>query len=68
MSYTPLHTSYSLFGRMRRVVRHWDVEKSVGATDFSAPLCCDILLSCLCRVAAYGLCRMRVGKICSISH
>ena len=68
MSYTPLHTSYSLFGRMRRVVRHWDVEQSVGATDFSAPLCCDILLPCLCRVAACGVCRLRVGGIGSILH
>ena len=68
MSYTPLHISYSLFGRMRWIVRHWDIEKSVGATDFSAPLCCDAILPCLCRAAARGVCRLRVGGICSILH
>ena len=47
--HTPLPPS--LFGRMRWALRHRDVEKSVGATDFSAPLCCDIVLPCLCRVA-----------------
>ena len=40
------------FGRVRRVIRHRDVEKSVGATDFSAPLCRDTVLPCLYRVAA----------------
>ena len=49
-------------------VRHRDVEKSVGATDFSVPLCCDIVLPCLCRVAVCGLCRLRVGGIDSILH
>ena len=56
------------FGRMWQVIRHWDVEKSVGATDFSAPLCCDIYLPCLCRVAACVVCRLRVGKIGNILH
>ena len=32
------------FGRMRWVLRHRDVEKSVGATDFSVPLCRNIAL------------------------
>ena len=32
------------FGRMRRALRHRDVEKFVGATDFSVPLCCNIAL------------------------
>ena len=68
MSYTPLHISYSQFGRMRRVVRHWDVEQSVGATDFPVPLCCDIYLPRLCRVAACVVCRLRVGKIGNILH
>ena len=58
----------SRFGRVRWVIHHRDVEKSVGATDFSAPLCCDVLLPCLCRVAACRLCRLCVGKICSILH
>ena len=58
----------SPFGRMRRVVRHRDVEKSVGATDFSAPLCRDIALPCLCRVAACGVCRLCVGGIGNILH
>ncbi len=66
---TPLPRSR--FGRMLWGLRHWDVEKSVGATDFSAPLCRDIVLPCLCRVAACGvckLCRLRVGSISSILH
>ena len=68
-----LHTPLpcSRFGRMRRVVRHRDVEKSVGATDFSAPLCRDIALPCLCRVAVYGvcmLCRLCVGGFSNILH
>ena len=63
---TPLPRSR--FGRMRWVIRHGDVDKSVGATDFSAPLCRNILLPCLCRVAACGVCRMRVGKIGGILH
>ena len=63
---TPLPRSR--FCRMWWVLRHGDVEKSVGATDFSVPLCRDIALSCLCRVAACGVCRMRVGKIGSILH
>ena len=58
----------SWFERMLWGLRHWDVEKSVGATDFSVPLCCDITLPYLCRVAAYGLCRWRVGGIGSILH
>ena len=58
----------SWFERMLWGLRHWDVEKSVGATDFSVPLCCDIVLPCLCRVAACGLCRLRVGGIDSILH
>ena len=58
----------SRFGRMLWGVRHRDVEKSVGATDFSVPLCCDITLPYLCRVAACGLCRLRVGGIDSILH
>ena len=61
--HTPL--SCSQFGRMRWSLRHGDVEKSVGATDFSVPLCCDIFLPCLCRVAA---CRLCVGKIGSILY
>ena len=63
---TPL--PHSLFCRMRWIIRHRDVEKSVGATDISAPLCRNILLPCLCRVAACGVCRMRVGKIGGILH
>ena len=63
---TPL--SCSQFGRMRWSLRHGDVEKSVGATDFSVPLCCDAILPCLCRVAAYRVCRLRVGKTGSILH
>ena len=55
----------SRFCRMRCIVRRRDVEKSVGATDFSAPLCRDVILPYLCRVAACGLC---VGEICSILH
>ena len=51
------------FGRMRWVLRHRDVEKFVGATDFSVPLCCNIALPCLCCVAVYGLCRWRVGCV-----
>ena len=61
----------SRFGRMRWGIRHRDVGKSVGATDFSAPLCRDIVLPDLCRVAACGvckLCRLRVGSISSILH
>ena len=58
----------SRFGRMRWGLRHRDVGISVGATDFSVPLYCDIALPCLYRVAACGLCRLRVGGICSILH
>ena len=58
----------SLFGRMRWILRHRDVEDSVGATDFSVPLCRDIALPYLCRVAACGVCRMRVGDNDSILH
>ena len=47
------------FGRMRWVLRHRDVEKFVGATDFSVPLCRNFALPCLCRVAACGACRSR---------
>ena len=64
--HTPL--SRSRFGRMRWGLRHREVEESVGATDFSAPLCRDIFLPCSCRVAACGLCRLRVGRIYSILH
>ena len=64
--HTPLPPS--LFGRMRWVLRHRDVGDSVGATDFSAPLCCDIALPCLCRVAVCAVCRLRVGEIGSILH
>ena len=63
---TPLPRSR--FCRMRWVLRHGDVGESVGATDFSVPLCRDIFLPCLCRVAACGVCRMRVGDIDSILH
>ena len=49
---------HSRFGRMRRALRHRDVEKFVGATDFSVPLCRNIALPCLCRVAACGACRL----------
>ena len=63
---TPLPRSR--FGRMRRVLRYRDAEKSVGATDFSVPLYRNIFLPCLCRVATCMLCRMRVGEICSILH
>ena len=63
---TPLPRSH--FCRMRWIIRHRDVEKSVGATDFSVPLYRNIFLPCLCRVAACMLCRMRVGEICSILH
>ena len=58
----------SRFGRMRRVLRHRDAEKSVGATDFSAPLYRNIFLPCLCRVVACRLCRLRVGKSGNILH
>ena len=64
--HTPLLRSR--FCRMRWIIRHWDVEKSVGATDFPTPLCRDIVLPCLCRVAVCGLCRLRVGDIGSILH
>jgi hypothetical protein len=37
---TPLPRSQ--YGRMRWIIRHRDVEQSVGTTDFSAPLCRDI--------------------------
>ena len=60
--------SCSLFGRVRWGIRHRDVEQSVGATDFSAPLCRDVILPCLCRVAACGLCKLYVGGIDSILH
>ena len=58
----------SRFYRMRWVLHHRDVEESVGATDFSVPLCCNILLPCLCRVAACRLCRLCVGGFGSILH
>jgi hypothetical protein len=58
----------SRFGCMQRILRHRDVEQSVGATDFPTPLCRDIVLPCLCRVAVCGLCRLRVGDIGSILH
>ena len=60
--------SCSRFCRMRWVLRHRDVGESVGATDFSAPLCRGINLPCLCRVAVCGECRMRVGNIGNILH
>ena len=60
--------SRSRFVRMRWVIRHRDVEQSVGATDFSVPLCHDAILPCLCRVAVCRVCRLRVGKIDSILH
>ena len=66
---TPL--SRGQFGRMRWGIRYRGAEKSVGATNFSAPLCRDIVLPCLYRVAACGvckLCRSRVGSISSILH
>ena len=47
--HTPLPRSR--FGRVWWALRHRDVGDSVGATDFSAPLCCDIALPCLYRVA-----------------
>ncbi len=47
---TPLPRSR--FCRMRWVLRHRDVEESVGATDFSAPLYRNILQPCLYHVAA----------------
>ena len=46
---TPL--SRGRFGRVQWIIRHRDVEKSVGVTDFSAPLCRNIALPYLCRVA-----------------
>ena len=64
--HTPLSRSW--FCRMRWIVHHWDVEKSVGATDFSVPLCRDVFLPCLCRVTVCRLCRLRVGKIGGILH
>ena len=63
---TPLPRSR--FCRMRWVAHHGDVEKSVGATDFSVPLCRNILLPCLCRVAVCRLCRLSVGGVGSILH
>ena len=59
----PTLLPHSRFGRMKWVLRHRDVEKFVGATDFSVPLCRNFALPCLCRVAACGvcgLCRFRV--------
>ena len=50
------------FCRMLWVLRHRDVEKSVGVTDFSVPLCRNIALPCLCRVAACGACRLRGSR------
>ena len=41
--------SRSRFGRMRWVIHHRDVEKSVGATDFPAPYAV-ILFSRACAV------------------
>ena len=64
----PSPLSHSRFGRMQWVLRHRDAEKSVAPTDFSVPLCRDTFLPCLCRVAACRLCRLRVGRICSILH
>ena len=58
----------SRFGRMQWGLRHRDVGKSVGATDFSVPLCRDVFLPCLCRVTVCGVCRLSVGGICSILH
>ena len=43
---TPL--PHSRFVRLRWGLRHRDVEKFVGATDFSVPLCRNIALPCLC--------------------
>ena len=63
---TPL--SRSQFCRMQWVLRHRHAEKSVGATDFSVPLCRAIVLPCLCCVVACRLCRLRVGSICGILH
>ena len=63
---TPL--PHRQFGRMQWIIRHRDVENSVGATDFSAPLFRNVVLPCSCRVAACGLCRMRVGGVGSILH
>ena len=60
--------SCSHFYRMRWIIRHRDVEKPVGATDFSAPLCCDIVLPCLYLVAACRLCRLSVGEFDNILH
>ena len=64
--HTPLPCSR--FARMRWGLRHRDVGISVGATDFSAPLCRDVILPCLCRVAVCGVCRLRVSGIWSILH
>ena len=67
--HTPL--PHSRFGRMRWGLRHRDVEKSVGSTDFSVPLCRNFALPCLCRVAACGACRsrgLRASGIGSILH
>ena len=67
--HTPLPRSWHV--RMWWVIRHRDVEQSIGATNFSAPLCRNILLPCLCRVAVCvvcRLCKLRVGNISSILH
>ena len=66
---TPLPRSQ--YGRMQWIIHHRDVGQSVGTTDFSAPLCRDIPLPCLSRVAACGvcrLCRLCVGAFGSILH
>ena len=63
---TPLPCSR--FGRMRWIIRHKDIGKPVGATDFSAPLCRGITLPYLCHVATCVVCRLCVGGICSILH
>ena len=63
---TPL--SHSRFGRMRWGIRYRGAEKSVGATDFSAPLCRDIVLPCLCRVAASGALSCRASSPAGTLH
>ena len=64
--HTPL--SCGRLGRMWWIIRHRDVEEPVGATDFSTSLWRDIVLPCLCRVAARGLCWLCACDIRSILH
>ena len=60
--------SRSRFVRVRWIIRHRDVGKSVGATGISAPLCRDAALVMPCCVPVGVVCRLRVGGFGSILH